>query len=83
MSESAKLELEAFVGKSVLPGGVDVLRTVVPGTPTAAISERVAEQQPDLLVLGTHGYGGVKRLVLGSVAEATARYAGCTTLVVR
>jgi nucleotide-binding universal stress UspA family protein len=83
MSESAKLELEAFIGKSVLPGGVDVLRTVVPGTPTAAISERVAEQQPDLLVLGTHGYGGVKRLVLGSVAEATARYAGCTTLVVR
>jgi nucleotide-binding universal stress UspA family protein len=83
MRDSARAELEAFLGKSTLPAGVEVLRTVVSGTPTAAISERVAEVLPDLLVLGTHGYGGVKRLVLGSVAEATARYAGCTTLVVR
>jgi nucleotide-binding universal stress UspA family protein len=83
MRGSASAALEAFLGKSALPAGLELRRTIVAGTPTATISERVAEVHPDLLVLGTHGYGGVKRLVLGSVAEATARYAGCTTLVVR
>lgn len=83
MSDSARAELESFLAKSTLPEGLDVVRRVVPGTPSAAISERVSALHPDLLVLGTHGYGGVKRLVLGSVAEATARYAGCSTLIVR
>jgi nucleotide-binding universal stress UspA family protein len=60
-----------------------VERSVVSGSPTKAISEHAADRKPDLLVLGTHGYGGVKRIVLGSVAEALARYAACATLIVR
>jgi nucleotide-binding universal stress UspA family protein len=34
-------------------------------------------------VIGTHGRGGVKRLVLGSVAETVVRKASCPVLVVR
>ncbi len=37
----------------------------------------------DLVVVGTHGRGGVKRLVLGSVAEEVLRRAGCPVLVMR
>lgn len=37
----------------------------------------------DLVVLGSHGYRGVERFLLGSVAEATARHANCSVLVVR
>jgi len=37
----------------------------------------------DLIVVGTHGRGGVKRLVLGSVAEEVLRRAGCPVLVMR
>jgi nucleotide-binding universal stress UspA family protein len=83
MRDNARIELEAFVAASARAGDVAVKQSVVAGSPTKAISEHVAERQPDLLVLGTHGYGGVKRMVLGSVAEALARYAGCTTLIVR
>ncbi|HTV24478.1 MAG TPA: universal stress protein [Polyangiaceae bacterium] len=83
MRETARAELDVFVDATTLPTGVVVARTIVSGAPTAAISEHVASRHPDLLVLGTHGYGGVKRMVLGSVAEALARYAGCATLVVR
>jgi nucleotide-binding universal stress UspA family protein len=83
MRDTAHAELDAFIDASALPAAVTIERHIVSGAPTAAISERVATQQPDLLVLGTHGYGGVKRMVLGSVAEALARYAGCATLVVR
>ncbi len=37
----------------------------------------------ELLVVGTHGRTGLSRLALGSVAEAVARSATCSTLVVR
>jgi nucleotide-binding universal stress UspA family protein len=37
----------------------------------------------DLVVLGTHGRGGVQRLVLGSVAEKVLRLATCPVLTVR
>jgi nucleotide-binding universal stress UspA family protein len=47
-----------------------------------AILAEAAEQKPDLLVLGTHGRSGFKRLLLGSVAERVIRRSSCPTLVV-
>lgn len=83
LRDTARAEFDAFIAGTELPSGVRIERSLASGSPTAAISEHVAAQHPDLLVLGTHGYGGLERLVLGSVAEALARYAGCATLVVR
>jgi nucleotide-binding universal stress UspA family protein len=37
----------------------------------------------DLIVVGTHGRTGVKRALLGSVAEAVVRTASCPVLIVR
>jgi nucleotide-binding universal stress UspA family protein len=37
----------------------------------------------DLIVMGSHGQGGVQRLVLGSVAEKVLRLATCPVLTVR
>lgn len=37
----------------------------------------------DLIVMGTHGRGGVKRLLLGSVADGVVRGALCPVLTVR
>jgi universal stress protein A len=37
----------------------------------------------DLIVIGTHGRTGIKRLFLGSVAEKVIRHAPCSVLVVR
>jgi nucleotide-binding universal stress UspA family protein len=37
----------------------------------------------DILVVGTHGRGGVQRLLLGSVAERLVRLAPCPVLTVR
>jgi nucleotide-binding universal stress UspA family protein len=43
----------------------------------------VLEREPiDLLVLGTHGRGGLKKLALGSVAEEVLRSAPCPVLTV-
>ena len=47
-----------------------------------AILDCIDDQDPDLLVLGTHGRSGFRRLFLGSVAEKVLRRAHCPTLVV-
>ena len=42
-----------------------------------------SKQRADLIVLGTHGRGGAKRLWLGSVAENVVRQADIPVFVVR
>ncbi len=37
----------------------------------------------DLVVLGSHGYRGLKRLLLGSVSQAVAWHAPCSIEIVR
>jgi nucleotide-binding universal stress UspA family protein len=41
------------------------------------------QTDPDLIVIGTHGRSGLRRLVLGSVAEHVVNHAGSATLVVK
>ena len=53
------------------------------GTVVQEILAQAKESRSDLLVIGTHGRGGVQRLVLGSVAEKVLRLATCPVLTVR
>jgi nucleotide-binding universal stress UspA family protein len=41
------------------------------------------EQEIDLIVMGTHGRGGVSHLLLGSIAEKVVRRSPCPVLTVR
>jgi nucleotide-binding universal stress UspA family protein len=41
------------------------------------------EWRADLIVLGSHGEKGLRKFLLGSVAESVARHAGCSVLIVR
>jgi hypothetical protein len=47
------------------------------------IIETASDLLANLVVVGTHGRRGLSRMVLGSVAEAVVRNAGCPVLVVR
>lgn len=51
------------------------------GDPGLEITEYAREEAADLIVIPSHGYGGVKRMVLGSVAERVLRHCGCPVLV--
>ncbi len=57
-------------------------RAVLVGVPHAAIVAYAADQKADVIVVGTHGYGPVKHLLLGSVAERVVRQAPCPVLTV-
>ncbi|MBK7583943.1 MAG: universal stress protein [Myxococcales bacterium] len=52
------------------------------GDAAAVIVERARSQPIDLLVMGTHGRTGVRRFLMGSVAERVLRLAPCPVLVV-
>jgi nucleotide-binding universal stress UspA family protein len=52
------------------------------GTPAVRILEIADEETVDLIVMGTHGRTGVRRLLLGSVAETVVRRARCPVMTV-
>ncbi len=56
---------------------------VVFGTPARDIVDHAAANDIDLIVMGTHGRGGVQHLLMGSVAERVVRTAACPVLTVR
>ena len=56
------------------------LRAEIPAEEIVALATEVGA---DVIVVGTHGRRGVRRLVLGSVAESVVRLADCAVLVVR
>jgi nucleotide-binding universal stress UspA family protein len=56
---------------------------VVTGSPAKAIVEYAHTLGADLIVMGTHGRGGMAHLLLGSVAERVVRTAGCPVLTLR
>jgi nucleotide-binding universal stress UspA family protein len=80
--QSARAELDEFVASAALPAGIAVQSSIESGTPSERIGQHLQARTPDLLVLGSHGHGGFRRLMLGSVAEVTVRYAPCAALVV-
>ena len=56
---------------------------MVEGQPAAEILRFAREGQFQLIVMGTHGLTGLRRLVLGSVAERVLHQASCSVLVIR
>lgn len=51
--------------------------------PKEVIVDEAGRWRADLVVVGCHGYGSVKRFMLGSVSEAVAIHAPCSVEIVR
>jgi universal stress protein A len=56
------------------------LRTGVAAAEIVRFAEMISA---DLIVMGTHGWSGLKHLILGSTAENVVRTANCPVLIVR
>ena len=79
--EVAEAEL-VKAGERARAGGLTVETTMKGGHPAREILALADRAQADMLVIGTHGRGGVEHLLLGSVAEKIMRKAACPVLVV-
>ena len=62
--------------------GVAAEAAWVTGAPASEIVRFAAARDADVIVVGSHGGSGFRRLVLGSVADAVVRNADCPVLMV-
>jgi len=63
--------------------GASVKTFVRVGNPVDEILRFVDEEKADLVVMGTHGRGGIRHLIAGSVAERVVRASKVPVLTVR
>ncbi|KAL6623624.1 hypothetical protein ACP70R_033503 [Stipagrostis hirtigluma subsp. patula] len=61
----------------------DAVFEVVEGDARNVLCEAVERHHAEMLVLGSHGYGAIKRAVLGSVSDYCAHHAHCTVMIVK
>lgn len=61
----------------------DVQKRIVDGDPAKAILDCAQEEGADLLVIGSHGVGDLKSLLLGSVSHKLIEDTKCPCLVVK
>lgn len=81
-AEAKALALLEEVARRCLDPGIPYSLHVRHGDPFEKIVAVVGELGPHLIVLSTHGRGGLLHLVMGSVAEKLVRYAPCPIFVV-
>jgi nucleotide-binding universal stress UspA family protein len=82
LQEGSRERLSAVV-EEVRRRGFTVEGHLRVGRPAGEIAEAAGALQAGLLVVTTHGFTGLKHVLLGSVAERVVRYAPCPVLVVR
>jgi nucleotide-binding universal stress UspA family protein len=62
--------------------GVETRSVVLRGFPVEAICDAAEKFAPQFLVIGSHGWGAVKRALFGSVSTGVLHHATCPVLVV-
>ena len=81
--EEAQSQMAKLVRKKKLEPRSFQSMIVKRGDPARVIANQAKRIRAPMIVMGSHGRTGLKRLVLGSVAERTLRYARCPVLIVK
>ncbi len=81
--ELCRKKLESIARQRAVPPGIIRKTLVRQGQAFQEISDAARTLKADLIILATHGYTGIKHVVLGSTAERVVRHAPCPVLVVR
>jgi len=82
LREQILTELRQFL-KPAEAAGVSVRTAILEGEVDGQIDEQARHLPADLVIMGTHGRGGFRRWVLGSVTEKVLRTSPCPVLTVR
>jgi nucleotide-binding universal stress UspA family protein len=83
VDRQSRSTLDAWVADAAGKTKATVVPVVRIGTAGAQVLHLMAQEPCDLVVAGSHGRTGIKRALLGSVAEKLARHAGCPVFVAR
>ena len=63
--------------------GLEIITKIINGSAREVILNEAEKWDADLIVLGSHGYSGWQRFLLGSVSHAVATHAPCSVEIVR
>jgi nucleotide-binding universal stress UspA family protein len=75
--------LLASVAAQFRAAGLNAETVIAEGDARAAILDSAKAWSADLIVVGSHGYTGITRWLLGSVAQSVVAHAPCSVEVVR
>jgi nucleotide-binding universal stress UspA family protein len=74
-----RLEAEELISRTLAELDVDAIGNAVVGSPAETLLELT--HRVDLLVVGSRGWGPIRRILLGSTAARLIREAACPVLV--
>jgi nucleotide-binding universal stress UspA family protein len=84
--ESAETKMASFCGEMVAycesVGVKELSYKVFMGDVAEKIVEYAADLKADMIIMGTHGYKGLEKIMFGSVADKVVRSASCPVLTV-
>lgn len=93
LKTSGSVSYEDQVTKACRESLADIIKSIdsparihpvlLEGRPATEICKLAEQEAVDLIVIGSHGRSGIRRAVLGSVAEGIMRHCECPVLVVK
>ncbi|HIJ89765.1 MAG: universal stress protein [Desulfobulbaceae bacterium] len=81
MVKSAGEKMKSFVAET-LTSSVPHTTAILSGDVVEEINRFAGAQNADLIVMGTHGYKGLDKILFGSVAEKIVKTAPCPVLTI-
>jgi nucleotide-binding universal stress UspA family protein len=86
--EAERKRMHQVVGKAAemlreRDSALKIETEVLNGSPKERILDVAKAWRANLIVVGSHGYGAVKKFLLGSVSQAVASHARCSVEIVR
>jgi nucleotide-binding universal stress UspA family protein len=83
LEETTTEAIERGIEQTIAALGRPATKLVAHGDPAAEICRVAEEGRYDLIVIGSHGSGFLKRVLLGSVSHHVLHHAPCPVLMVR
>lgn len=82
--EQHKRQLDEFLTDKVgdVAADLNIRKVVEAGQPFTTVAHLAGNEGVDLIVMSSHGRGGLSRVLMGSVTEETLRKSRCPVLVV-
>jgi len=80
--EGAETRLKEYVTDKFGGAGQSAVAKIVVGHAASEIVNYARENDADMIIMSTHGYSGVKHMLLGSTTEEVLRHAPCPVLSV-
>ena len=69
--------------KALFPETIELYLRLVTGRPVEKALDFCQEMQPDLVIIGARGLGGIKGAVLGSISTALLENMECPLLIIK